>query len=192
MLGLTLEADPKRLRVELREGKHLSGDLEHRGLGAERKRLLGSGKRETVIAKLCGIHRPNDDWSISSAVNDATRITGARLGVAVIGSIYTSLYASRLADDLPSQVPEQVAGSAERSVGTAFGISGELEASGQSGLAASLHDAASAAFFRGFETAVFVAAGIAVAGAVMAAIFIPSQPARVSAGSPSPSAVGKT
>ena len=41
--GLALEADPKRVRAELRQGEHLPGDLEHRGLGAERKRLLGSG-----------------------------------------------------------------------------------------------------------------------------------------------------
>jgi EmrB/QacA subfamily drug resistance transporter len=123
---------------------------------------------------------------IGSAVNDATRITGATLGVAVIGSIYASLYGSRLAEDLPAQVPDQVADSAERSVGTAFGISEELAANGQPGLAASLHDTASAAFFYGFETAVFVAAGIALAGAVMAAILIPSQPPRVSAAGVSP------
>jgi hypothetical protein len=61
-LGLALEADPKRLRTELGEGKHPSGDLEHRGLGAEGKRLFGSREREAAIAQLGGIHRPDGDW----------------------------------------------------------------------------------------------------------------------------------
>src|SRR5262245_31288658 len=39
-LGLALEADSKRVGAELGEGEHLSGDIEHRCLGAERKRLL--------------------------------------------------------------------------------------------------------------------------------------------------------
>src|SRR5262249_57827463 len=62
-LGLALEVDPKRVGAELGEGEHLSGDLEHRGLGAERKRLLGSGKREAAVAKLGGVHPPNVAWS---------------------------------------------------------------------------------------------------------------------------------
>ena len=42
---------------------------------------------------------------IGSAVNDATRIIGGTLGVAVIGSIYASLYSSRLTDTLPAATP---------------------------------------------------------------------------------------
>jgi EmrB/QacA subfamily drug resistance transporter len=118
---------------------------------------------------------------IGSAVNDATRITGGTLGVAVIGSIYASLYSSRLTDDLPAALPAGVAEKADRSVGTAFGAAGQLAGSGQDGLARTLHDAASSAFFYGFETAVFVAAAIAAAGAVMALVLIPAQPPAVSA-----------
>jgi hypothetical protein len=65
-VGLALEADPKRVGAELGQGKHLSVDLEHRGLGAERKRFLGSAKRQTVIAKLRGIHRPDVDCRCST------------------------------------------------------------------------------------------------------------------------------
>jgi EmrB/QacA subfamily drug resistance transporter len=118
---------------------------------------------------------------VGSAVNDATRILGATLGVAVIGSIYASIYASRLTEALPTQVPSSIADSAERSVGTAFGAAAQLDASGQSGLAQGLHDAASNAFFDGFQTAVLVAAGIALAGAVMAAVLIPNQPPQAAA-----------
>ena len=113
---------------------------------------------------------------VGSAVNDATRITGATLGVAVVGSIYASIYASRLADALPAQVPGPIADSAQRSVGTAFGIAAHLGAAGQPPLAQGLHDAASNAFFDGFQTAVLVAVAVCLIGAVAAAILIPNQP----------------
>jgi hypothetical protein len=113
---------------------------------------------------------------VGSAVNDATRITGATLGVAVVGSIYASIYASRLTDALPAQVPGAVADSSQRSVGTAFGIAAHLDAAGRPALAQGLHQAASNAFFDGFQAAVLVAVGIALVGAVAAAILIPSQP----------------
>ena len=113
---------------------------------------------------------------VGSAVNDATRILGGTLGVAVIGSIYASIYASRLSESLPAQLPASIADSAQRSVGTAFGASAQLSAAGQPSLARGLHDAASNAFFDGFQTAVLVAVAIALAGAVAAAILIPNQP----------------
>ena len=113
---------------------------------------------------------------VGSAINDATRILGGTLGVAVIGSIYASLYASLLTTTLPAALPEGIVDGAERSVGAAFGTAAQLDAAGQTDLAGGLHGAASAAFFHGFETAVLVAAGIALAGAGAAAIFIPSQP----------------
>jgi EmrB/QacA subfamily drug resistance transporter len=118
---------------------------------------------------------------VGSAVNDATRITGATLGVAVIGSIYASLYSNRLGELLPAGLPTELADGAHRSVGTAFGTAAQLNATGHPRLAASLHDAASTAFFHGFETAVLVAGGIALAGAVMALALIPAQPPSVSA-----------
>jgi hypothetical protein len=84
----------------------------------------------------------------------------------------------RLASAIPDALPADVATGAHRSVGTAFGAAAQLGASGHSSLAASLRDAASAAFFHGFQTSVLVAAGIAVAGAVMALVLIPAQPHR--------------
>jgi hypothetical protein len=120
---------------------------------------------------------------IGSAVNDATRILGGTLGVAVIGSIYASIYASRLTESLPAQLPGSITDSAQRSVGTAFGAAGQLSAADQPSLARGLHDAASNAFFDGFQTAVLVAVAVALAGAVAAAILIPNQPPQT-AGAP--------
>src|ERR671928_25716 len=42
---------------------------------------------------------PKAKAGVGSAVNDATRLLGGTLGVAVIGSVYASLYASRLTSD---------------------------------------------------------------------------------------------
>src|SRR5207248_9159153 len=49
---------------------------------------------------------------VGSAVNDATRLLGGTLGVAVMGSVYASLYASRLAAALPAGVAASVAAAA--------------------------------------------------------------------------------
>ena len=45
---------------------------------------------------------PKAKAGVGSAVNDATRLLGGTLGVAVIGSVYASLYASRLTSALPA------------------------------------------------------------------------------------------
>jgi EmrB/QacA subfamily drug resistance transporter len=115
---------------------------------------------------------------VGSAINDATRILGGTLGVAVLGSVYASLYASRLVSGVSDAVPGALTDRAQRSVGTAFEAAGRLEASGRQQLGATLHDAASSAFFDGFQAACLVGAGVAVVGAVLAAILIPAQPAQ--------------
>jgi EmrB/QacA subfamily drug resistance transporter len=115
---------------------------------------------------------------VGSAVNDATRILGGTLGVAIIGSIYASLYASHLTSGLPAQLPVAAADTAHRSIGGAFAVADRAGALGHPDLAGAVHDAASTAFFDGFQVAVLVAAGIALAGAALAAIFLPAQPPR--------------
>ena len=115
---------------------------------------------------------------IGSAINDATRILGATLGVAIIGSIYASLYASQLETALPAQVPDTAARAAHSSVGAAFAAAAQLDAAGPTGIAGTLRDAASTAFFDGFGAACLVGAGVAIAGAVMAAALLPAQPPR--------------
>ncbi len=115
---------------------------------------------------------------IGSAVNDATRILGATLGVAVIGSIYASLYASQLTATLTVHIPDAVARTAQRSVGEAFGAAAALQAGGDSDLGQALHDAAAGAFFHGFEAGVSGGRRGVGAGAIFAALLIPSQPPR--------------
>jgi EmrB/QacA subfamily drug resistance transporter len=123
---------------------------------------------------------PRAKAGVGSAINDATRILGGTLGVAVIGSIYASLYADRLISGLTVDLPAAASGAAERSIGGAFGAADQLAAAGQGDLAGALRDAAAGAFFHGFEIACLVAAGVAIAGAVVAAVLIPAQPPETS------------
>jgi EmrB/QacA subfamily drug resistance transporter len=115
---------------------------------------------------------------VGSAINDATRILGATLGVAVIGSVYASLYSSRLDQALPQDLASNVAAVAHKSVGAAFQTAAQLDAAHHTALSRLLHDAASTAFFHGFSVACLVAAGVALIGAAFAAVLIPAQPPR--------------
>jgi len=120
---------------------------------------------------------PRAKAGVGSAVNDATRLLGGTLGVAVIGSVYASLYASKLTGTLPSGVPATVARAAHESVGAALTAADRLSHAGHAALGAAVHDAASAAFFHGFIAANYLAAGVATAGAVMALLLLPAHPA---------------
>ena len=119
---------------------------------------------------------PKAKAGVGSAVNDATRLLGGTLGVAVIGSTYASLYVSRLTGALGLGTPVSVVRAAQGSVGAAFTAAGKLAHAGHPALAASVHDAATSAFFDGFHTANLLAAGVAAAGAVMALALLPAQP----------------
>jgi EmrB/QacA subfamily drug resistance transporter len=119
---------------------------------------------------------PNTKAGVGSAVNDATRLLGGTLGVAVIGSVFASLYASKLTSALPAELPATVARTAHSSIGAALTAAGQLAHAGHPALATAVHRAASSAFFDGFHAANFVAAGVAAAGAVMALALLPAQP----------------
>jgi EmrB/QacA subfamily drug resistance transporter len=119
---------------------------------------------------------PRAKAGVGSAVNDATRLLGGTLGVAVIGSVYASLYASRLTDSMPAALPSDLAQTAHGSLGGALAAAGNVGHAGHPALASALHDAASAAFFQGFHTANYLAAGVAAAGAVVALAFLPAHP----------------
>ena len=119
---------------------------------------------------------PRAKAGVGSAVNDATRLLGGTLGVAVIGSVYASLYTSRLTGALPTGLPAAVARTAQGSVGAAFSVAGGLAHAGHPAVAAAVHDAAATAFFHGFHAANYLAAGVAAAGAVMALALLPAHP----------------
>ncbi len=121
---------------------------------------------------------------VGSAVNDATRLLGGTLGVAVIGSVFASLYASRLTSTLPALLPRSLAHAAHASVGAALAVAGHLTLAGHARLGAGVQQAASGAFIHGLSAGCLVAGGVALAGAVMAAILLPAQPVSSPAGDP--------
>jgi EmrB/QacA subfamily drug resistance transporter len=121
---------------------------------------------------------PREKAGVGSAVNDATRLLGGTLGVAVIGSVYASLYSSRLSHVLPAALPVHLAHAAHESVGAALAVAAGAAHAGNPALGAAVHAGASSAFFHGFSTANLLAAGVAFAGAVMALALLPARPAR--------------
>ena len=128
---------------------------------------------------------PKHKAGVGSAVNDATRLLGGTLGVAVIGSVYASIYASQLTTALPARLPKPLVHAAHESVGAALEAAARLAQAGHAGIAGYVHQAASNAFVDGLSAGCLVAGGVAVAGAIMAAILLPAQPAQSSAGDPS-------
>jgi EmrB/QacA subfamily drug resistance transporter len=113
---------------------------------------------------------------VGSAINDATRLLGGTLGVAIIGSVYASLYSNRLTSELPARFPASLSAIAHQSVGAALAVSQRLTALGHPATGAAVYRAASGAFLHGLEIGCLVAGSVAVGGAVLAAIFLPAQP----------------
>ena len=110
-----------------------------------------------------------------SAVNDATRLLGGTLGVAVIGSVFASSYATALTSTLPARLPAAVLSGAHASVGQALGIAQHLSAHSPQ-LASALRASAVQSFDHAVSVGCLVAAGVAGLGAVIAMLLLPAQP----------------
>jgi EmrB/QacA subfamily drug resistance transporter len=113
---------------------------------------------------------------IGSAVNDATRLLGGTLGVAILGSVYASLYDDKLNRALPSNLPHILTNLVHQSIGAAYSVSTQLKLRGHSQLADTVRTSAITAFDHGMTVSCVVAAAVAAAGAVLAAVFLPAQP----------------
>jgi EmrB/QacA subfamily drug resistance transporter len=120
---------------------------------------------------------PKAKAGLGSAVNDATRLLGSTLGVAVIGSVYASLYDNRLTDRLPAELAPRLARTAHDSVGAALELATRTSRDGHPALANGVHAAASKAFFDGFGTGCLVAAGVCAAAAIATLLLLPAHPA---------------
>jgi EmrB/QacA subfamily drug resistance transporter len=113
---------------------------------------------------------------VGSAVNDATRLFGTALGVAVTGSVAASLYTSRLDERIPHQLPPQAVNAAEGSVGGALVAAQNLQHAGLAVPAQQLSSAGSDAFIHSLNGTYPILGVIALAGALMAALLLPSRP----------------
>jgi EmrB/QacA subfamily drug resistance transporter len=107
-----------------------------------------------------------------SAVMTAGRQVGATIGVAVLGTALSTVYRSKLG--LPG-LPAHVATLARGSVGTGVAVANQLHSP-------QLLGAVPAAYSSGVDVMLWVCAGIAIAAAVLAAVFLPRQAAGVRTG----------
>lgn len=119
---------------------------------------------ESVMGSL-----PRAKAGVGSAVNDTVRQVGGALGVAVLGSILNSVYASKVANS-PVELPAAARQVSEDNVQGAYAVAEQLPADAGSALV----DAANHAFVLAVSTTVLVAAGVVLAGALLALVFMPS------------------
>jgi EmrB/QacA subfamily drug resistance transporter len=108
--------------------------------------------------------------SVGSAVNDTTRLVGGSLGVAVLGSLLSSGYGAHM-DGAVSNLPGPAAAAAHDQLGGALTVAGRIGGSAGQLLA----DTARDAFVSGMHTAAFVAAAVALCGALVAMLFLPAR-----------------
>jgi membrane-associated phospholipid phosphatase len=109
-----------------------------------------------------------------SAVNDTTREVGGTLGVAIVGSVLNSTYGSHVLSGLTAL-------GASASTGHAAGQSVVAGMNVAARFPAPLREAAEAtvrsAFVTGVHHGSLVAAGTALAAALIALVFVPARPA---------------
>jgi hypothetical protein len=110
---------------------------------------------------------PRARAGIGSAMNDVVREVGGTLGVAVLGSLLASAYGSGM-DGATAGLPPEAASAAGDSVGAAHQVAAQTGA-------ADLVVAANGAFIDAMSSTAGVAAAIAVAGALIAALFLPAR-----------------
>jgi EmrB/QacA subfamily drug resistance transporter len=119
---------------------------------------------------------PTAKAGVGSAVNDATRLFGGTLGVAVIGSVATSLYTSRLASNLPTGLPGPAVAGAKGSIGGAVIASHQLSKLGFGQAAPGLVHSATNAFLYSLAGGCRVVGAVTIVGAGVAIAFLPARP----------------
>jgi MFS transporter, DHA2 family, multidrug resistance protein len=106
---------------------------------------------------------------VGSALVMAMRQVGGTIGVAVLGTVVNSAYRSRL--DLAG-LPDQAAQAVRRGVSTGLSVADRLGS-------APLRESVRAAFVHGMDAMLLACAGTAVAGVVLAVVFLPRRAAPV-------------
>jgi EmrB/QacA subfamily drug resistance transporter len=151
------------------------------GLVAASLTVLGMGMGMAMAPATDAImgSLPLEKASVGSAVNDATRITGGALGVAILGSVLASGYRGGM-EDAVAGMPAPAADTARESL--AGGLAVAAQAGGETGQR--VLTAAQDAFLSGMHSAAAVAAIVALAGAVVALVLLPAREAEQAAGTP--------
>jgi EmrB/QacA subfamily drug resistance transporter len=119
---------------------------------------------------------PPEKAGVGSAVNDTTREVGGALGVAILGSITASSYSASIAASPVYKAAAGQSAAAGAAIKDSVGGAAEVAAHLPANLAAAVTDAANVAFVDALSHTVVIAALIALAGAIVALIFLPSRP----------------
>jgi EmrB/QacA subfamily drug resistance transporter len=119
---------------------------------------------------------PPEKAGVGSAVNDTTREFGGTLGVAILGSLFSSAYGSKLVDLLQgTPLPPEALAASKESVGAAFEVTRQVTAQAGPEAGAAVKHAVDSAFMDGFHLGSWVSAGVLLAGAVVAYLFLPAR-----------------
>lgn len=110
---------------------------------------------------------PAERAGVGSAVNDTTQEVGGALGVAVLGSALAAAYGNALAPAVHG-LSAPLAAAARNSLGAALQVAGRLGGSGPA-----LRGAAQVAFVQAMSLVVLIGVGMALAGVLVAALFLP-------------------
>jgi MFS transporter, DHA2 family, multidrug resistance protein len=109
---------------------------------------------------------PPERAGAASGISETGAELGGALSIAILGTLGTAVYRNEIA--IPAGVPPEDATAARDTFGGAFAAAEGLP----DALANDLMYAASVAFTRGMEVAAFASAAVAVASAVVAAVFL--------------------
>ncbi|HSZ42549.1 MAG TPA: MFS transporter [Trebonia sp.] len=139
--------------------------------------LLGAGAGlalPTSSGSVIGSVRPENS-GVASATNTTAIQVGGALGVAVVGSLLSTRYGDRIGAALAGQhVPPAIASTVKSSLGDALAVAARLPgASGQT-----LAHAARVAYASGLDLGMLTAAGVAIAGVVVALVWLPRRATR--------------
>jgi EmrB/QacA subfamily drug resistance transporter len=134
--------------------------------------LLGLGLGTTMAPATESIMSslPLDHAGVGSAMNDTVRMVGGTLGVAILGSLLSSGYGADM-DGAVRDLPEPAAAAAHDSLGGASAVAERI--GGAAGKA--LDQAAETAFTGAMSTTLMVAAGVALAGSLVALVVLPGR-----------------
>jgi EmrB/QacA subfamily drug resistance transporter len=132
---------------------------------------LGSAAAPATDSILSSL--PPAKAGVGSAVNDTTREVGGTLGVAVLGSIMASVYGSQIVGALSgTPLPTAARAAAGDSLAAALQVAAQVGGTAGQDLASAARDA----FVQAFQIGSLVTGAVALAGAVIALVFLPARP----------------
>jgi EmrB/QacA subfamily drug resistance transporter len=134
--------------------------------------LMGLGMGFTMAPATASVmgSLPREHAGVGSAMNDTVRMVGGSLGVAILGSLLSSSYRADMQGHVEG-LPPDAAHAASDSIGGAGVVADKL--GGHAGQ--TLNHVAEAAFSNAMGGTLTIAAGVAIAGSVIALLVLPGR-----------------